>query len=432
MKIIIIVISVILFSNSAFSQKTWQKSYGTPSTDFPRQMIALSKGGYLFTGQSYTTVPGIYHIAYLARTNSIGDTLWSKEIFPTKPDSGIVGLSVYEVSSNEYLLGCSKTLIMYDSMGNIQWSKKLNTSFYQILDYRNAEIVYTTGSRLLKIDTSGIIKLTYNFPNFYGTKKAIKNAKGNFCYLYPNNGSVYFKEVNFNGQIVRDQLIGAGSNINNGILIQNSKSQYVEAHGGAITYVIKFDTALNIISDNSYNGFNELRDISETPDNGYILTGKDDDDIIFLKIDSNNQLEYIRWLVRWFYEEVAVDIHVDTDGGFVVFGSGGRAEPNFTDYLLVKTNSDASLSTSFLSNKKPDIINVYPNPVKDKIHINSISNINGELKLFDYTGKLILEKKIEDIRHIEVTISSIPKGIYTLQIVNQNKMNPYFGKILKE
>lgn len=435
-KTLVLKYSTILFCFiylNVYSQSTWQKSYGTPTTDFPRQMIALTNGGYLFTGQSYTSVPGIYNIAYLAKVNANGDSLWTREIFPILPDSNIVGLSVFEVNPNLFLLGSSKIIFMYDSNGTQIGYKKIPiASFYQILDFVNGEIVYTTGAKLQKVDTSGLLKWSIDFPNFFGTKKAIKNHNNNYCYLYPGTGGIYFREITIGGQIIRDQLLGVGSSISNGMLMQNSKMNYVEVHGGSNTVMVKFDTLLNILSEKTYSGFNELRAFSETPDKGYILTGMENQDIAFLKIDSSGNQEYFHWLVRWFYEEFSVDIHVDTDGGFVVFGSGGRDEPNYTDYLLVKTNSDATLGIPLMPEKKHYELIVYPNPSQSVINIKTTFPITGELIITDLMGRAILKKEVHSLSKMELNVESLEKGVYVVQITDQYSHIPFYQKIIKQ
>jgi hypothetical protein len=415
-----------------YSQSTWQKSYGTPTADFPRQMIALTNGGYLFTGQSYTSVPGIYNIAYLANVNANGDSLWTREIFPILPDSSIIGLSVFEVNPNLFLLGSSKIIFMYDSNGNQLWFKKIPiASFYQILDYINGEIIYTTGAQLQKVDTSGLLKWSIDFPNFFGTKKVIKNRNNNYCYLYPDTGGIYFREITFSGQIIKDQLLGIGSSIASGLLIQDSKQNYVEVHGGSNTVMVKFDTLLNILSEKIYSGFNEFRAFSETPDKGYILTGMENQDIAFLKIDSSGNQEYFHWLVRWFYEEFPIDIHVDTDGGFVVFGSGGRDEPNYSDYLLVKTNRDATLGIPLMPEKKHYQLIVYPNPTQSVINIKTMLPITGGLIITDLIGRTILKKEVNSLSTIEINVDILEQGLYVVQFTDQHSHKTYYQKFFK-
>ena len=419
--------------NKLHAQATWQKSYGTPTTDFPRQMIALTNGGYLFTGQSYTSVPGIYNIAYLAKVNANGDSVWTKEIYPTSPDSSIVGLSVFEINPNLFLLGCAQTLIMFDSSGNKVWYKtNLPSNYFEIFDFSNGEVVYSTGFELKKTDTSGTTVWSINFPHFFGTKRVLKNNRGNYCYLYPGTGGTYFREIAFNGQIIRDQLFGVGSSVSNGLLMQNTQLNYVEFHGGSNTNIVKFDTLLNILSEKIYSGFSQLRAFRETPDKGYILTGMDEGDIAFMKIDSNENQEYYHWLARWVYEEYPIDLHVDTDGGFVVFGSGERDAPNYTDFLLIKTNSDATLGVHLMSERKYYSLKIYTNPSNSKINIEANFPIKGILTISNPTGQIFLKQNIYEQSVVELNVENFTKGMYIIQIIDHVSYVPFYQKFIKE
>ncbi|PLX19513.1 MAG: hypothetical protein C0599_10790, partial [Salinivirgaceae bacterium] len=65
-------------------------------------------------------------------------------------------------------------------------------------------------------------------------------------------------------------------------------------------------------------------------------------------------------------------------------------------------------------------LKVYPNPVNDRLIINS-SNLNSEadLMVFDMSGKTIMNRKIQQWdSQIELNVSNLNAGVYTIQIVN--------------
>lgn len=425
---------------NVYSQSTWQKSFGSPYIDYPHQMIALSQGGYLLVGNF--APPQFYMGSFLVKTKSNGDSVWSKFISPLDTDKSIGIRSVYEINNNSYLIGGggSKSfnpnvsygvLMNLDSNGNILWYRKFDTfQFFNILDFINSSVIFSSPSVIGRIDTSGV--LLWSKGTVTNRSNVIKNQHGNYCYLYASAGGTSFREITSNGQIVKDQLFGIGSNVWNGILMQNSRKEYVEVHRGTNTVMVKFDTLLNILSEKTYSGFNELNAFSETPDKGYILTGMENQDIAFLKIDSSGNQEYFHWLVRWFYEEFSVDIHVDTDGGFVVFGSGGRDEPNYTDYLLVKTNSDATLGIPLMPERKHYELIVYPNPSQSVINIKTTFPITGELIITDLIGRTILKKEVHSLSTMELNVESLEQGVYVVQITDQYSHIPFYQKIIKQ
>jgi hypothetical protein len=62
-------------------------------------------------------------------------------------------------------------------------------------------------------------------------------------------------------------------------------------------------------------------------------------------------------------------------------------------------------------------IKIYPNPVNDLLNLEILPNKPnvGKLKIYDFTGKLVLNIKIENQNEIDVT--DLPVGVYLLSII---------------
>ncbi len=62
---------------------------------------------------------------------------------------------------------------------------------------------------------------------------------------------------------------------------------------------------------------------------------------------------------------------------------------------------------------------IYPNPTQDIFFVKSNRSLLGQtMELFDYTGKLILSKKIDELLD-KVSLTELPAGIYLMRINNQ-------------
>ena len=61
----------------------------------------------------------------------------------------------------------------------------------------------------------------------------------------------------------------------------------------------------------------------------------------------------------------------------------------------------------------PNRINIYPNPVKNKIFISNLKEDNTLVKIYDINGKLVLENKISNKEYLN--ISKLSKGIYQIK-----------------
>ena len=107
--------------------KLWEKLYGGVSYDFGASIIQTSDDGYLALGStriSDTSDPDVW----LIKTNSNGDSLWTKKF-------GIgLGESIIRTSDDSYLIAVShpmfinSQILKIDPDGILLWSKSLDTS----------------------------------------------------------------------------------------------------------------------------------------------------------------------------------------------------------------------------------------------------------------------------------------------------------------
>lgn len=63
-------------------------------------------------------------------------------------------------------------------------------------------------------------------------------------------------------------------------------------------------------------------------------------------------------------------------------------------------------------------INAFPNPVSDKLIIESSDNFSG-IELYNLTGQKMLEKKGLETKRIEIELDHLPKGIYLIHAIGQ-------------
>jgi hypothetical protein len=87
-------------------------------------------------------------------------------------------------------------------------------------------------------------------------------------------------------------------------------------------------------------------------------------------------------------------------------------------------NVAASLNEITGSNK----LTVFPNPAQNNLQISGISNLS-ECKIIDALGKEVFSAKYEDsISDYELTLPTLPKGIYMLEAIAQGKR--YYSKVV--
>ena len=61
----------------------------------------------------------------------------------------------------------------------------------------------------------------------------------------------------------------------------------------------------------------------------------------------------------------------------------------------------------------PNRVNIYPNPGTDKIYISNLKEDNILVKIYDITGRLVIENKASNKDYLNV--SKLLKGIYKIK-----------------
>lgn len=95
-------------------------------------------------------------------------------------------------------------------------------------------------------------------------------------------------------------------------------------------------------------------------------------------------------------------------------------------YLDNFRTNDEALSVSENSINE---LNIYPNPVKDLVKIDSNLKIDN-IKLFNQLGQKVLDFKGESIIESSIDLSTLSKGLYLMQITSIDKIQTV--KIIKE
>ena len=101
------------------------------------------------------------------------------------------------------------------------------------------------------------------------------------------------------------------------------------------------------------------------------------------------------------------------------------------DIVFLKFNSKGDLVTSIPENTPTIIISdfsIFPNPGSGYLYINSAKE-NLQIRLFDFTGKLVVEKCFD--KSISINTEQLPKGIYSYKIF-QKGVQLESGKWMKD
>ncbi len=225
----------------------WSKEYVTPNIERGRSVIETIDSGYLITGATSSSTGAVL----LIKTNSEGDTLWTKTDFGISGggrqsiqtnDNGFITMGV--ITSNPGFV-VSIYLVKTDDLGNTIWTTVI------VEDY------YTEGASITKTDDNGFLIVG-------------SCSDGG---LYPIH-DIYLVQIDNNGSVLWDKTYG--------LLSENERANCVQItndNGFIITgyrssndlLLIKTDVNGDDIWTRYFNGKGEF--VSQTDDNGFIITG---------------------------------------------------------------------------------------------------------------------------------------------------------------
>ncbi len=107
--------------------------------------------------------------------------------------------------------------------------------------------------------------------------------------------------------------------------------------------------------------------------------------------------------------------------------NGNLLGSNFTP-TQVRYRDNYQVLTSLSDEKDISAMQLYPNPVKDKLYFNSTLKNTATIELFSITGQLILKETVNELNFIDVT--KLETGLFVVKVTEANKTS--FFKFIKE
>jgi len=126
----------------------------------------------------------------------------------------------------------------------------------------------------------------------------------------------------------------------------------------------------------------------------------------------------------------------DTISIFDWQGNTGNAQVFLQSVNEFNCSSDSQFHTisiqpnGFSFSEENDALLLYPNPTKDLITLQALSQIIESVKVFDMSGKLLMQEATSSNQsEMSISLSSLPAGIYMVQVqVNGQPMNRIISK----
>jgi uncharacterized repeat protein (TIGR01451 family) len=318
--------------------------YYNVSFGFLNDIEQTRDGGYILSGYAGLVSPHVYQFLKLSSNGAIE---WEKNLVST-PWSTLY--SIYPTTDGGYILGgtgkdgitIDKTeigegsfdfwIIKTDNLGNTIWQNTIGGN--DIDEVRTIQQTsdggYIIGGSSSSIISGDKTELNYGDKDYWIVK--LDNT-GNIEWQKTYGGNSY--DALFTLEITND----------NGFIISGNSSSRISGNKttdsiGGLTWVIKTDSVGTIEWQKTYGDSTLLfRNIHQTSDSGYILTGnllngniETDYDYEFLKTDVNGNIQW-QYSIGGNKSDASFDMQQTSDGNYILAGN------SYSDSSRDKTDS---------------------------------------------------------------------------------------------
>jgi hypothetical protein len=410
----------------------WEKSYGGSSQDFARSIQQTSDGGYIVAGVTESNDGDVsgYHDqtdAWILKLDASGNMIWQRCLGGelTEDPCGVVqtsdgGYVVIALSSSHTGDPSNPTMtgdywmVKLDASGNISWDQSIDNNGNS--DYPMAMKQTTDGGFIVAGTTNGFAD--------------------NWIVKLDPLGNVEWDQILGGSQ--DDMPRGVDQVIDGGFVVAGSTQSMdgdVQGFNGAIDFwVLKIDAAGNLLWTNALGGSSNdyAWGICHTAEGGCVAIG------IASSLDgdvSSLPGQGAAWLVNLdasgnLINEVALGgsygedgrvIRQKSNGEFIFAGTSMSSNGDFSDNhggadaWLVNLGPFTSSGVEEFSST----VEVFPNPVKDKLIVRVEESAIGEKYfLMDDTGRIVMDGKVSS-ENVEINMFFVAPGTYHLKINDQ-------------
>jgi hypothetical protein len=392
----------------------WTKTFGGEVWDHGYLVEQTTDGGYIMVGHTDSFGAGDNDV-WLIKTDSSGDTLWTKTFGGEGRD---YGYSVQQTSDGGYIMVGSTELfgsrdddvwfIKTDESGDTLWTKTYGWGFYDVGEsvQQTTDGGYIiTGSKnsgnqdvlLIKTDASGDTLWTRTYGRYsedYGT--SVQQTSDGGYILTGGSGFWIFREYQI--------------------------------------WLIKTDSTGDTLWTKTFGGegWNSGSSVQQTKDGGYIIVGyteslgSDDKDVWIIKTDSSGDTLWTKTFGGEGWDS-GNSVQQTADGGYIIVGETGSDYSTLYsgDVWLIKLAADPTVHINVDQNwlsANYKLYQNYPNPFNPSTTIEfdlpKASDIRIEVyKITGQKVQTLLNEKLSVGNHkVEFNAQNLSSGVYFYRI----------------
>jgi hypothetical protein len=433
-----IILLILFLPVSIFAQITFERTYGGSSHEIGLSVLQTSDNGYIISGRTESF--GSLSDVYLIRTDSLGDTLWTKTYGGFHIETG---WSVLQTSDEGFIIagtthsfGAGESdvyLIKVNTSGDTLWTRTYGGSGFEngisakqtsdngfiIVGWTDSFGAGVEDIYLIKTDSLGdtLWTKTYGGTSYDYGWDVHKTTDGGFIItgdtesFGAGSNDVYLIKTDSLGDTLWTRTYGGSSGDGGSSVQQTSDGGYIIAGGtssfgagNADVWLLKTNSTGDTFWTRTYGGTgsDDGREVRQTLDGGYIIAGGTGSfgvggDVYLIKTDSLGDTLWTRTYGGSGYE-MCWSAQQTSDGGYVLLGTTDSFGSGLVDVYLIKTDENGLVVGLEESNDEYRTRNIdfrllqnYPNPFNNLTAISYQLKAPGHttLKIYNISGMLV-------------------------------------------
>lgn len=389
---------VYVVKTDSIGDTLWTKTFGGAGWDFGYDVIQSMDGNYIVIGETYSTISGDNDV-FVVKLDVNGNVVWTNNYGGPQQD---FGRSIIELYDSTLLIaggtssigtgGLDVLLLKLSAQGDSLWAQAHGGAE----DDWARDVIITADSGISTIGTTKSFNTEYKEMYHIKTNSSGTNIvfQGNWGQIHDQEGFELIQISNGNYQLFG--YVDNGGGLGNDFILQT-----VDGGGGFITgYTF------------GYNGDEDGVSFDRTPSNGLVLFGTTDSkgaglsDFLLIKADSLGK---------------------DINGAFFNFGSPP------TTYTDTSIQPAPVKVTEIISNEGKLLI--YPIPISDIVTIDmtDFANVTDQLTfiLFNNMGQVVMNQLING-NSMTFSREGLTDGMYNFVVLHETSdgLKRYTRKLL--